>query len=140
MGENLFPHLKWETVDAEPYRVKEPIAEYLVVVEDPDAPLPMPVVHGIYYGIPQTKTSLTAEDFEQSPDGCRLLRGGFKFGQNRMKNIWGGPKPVLGHGQHRYMFQVVGLRSALGENTLSERPTRTDIERAIQNKVVAWGV
>ena len=140
MGDNVFPHLKWEILDAERDRGKESIVEYLVVVEDPDAPLPMPVVHGIYYGIPQSKTSLSPENFKPSPEGNGLLSGGFKFGRNRMKNIWGGPKPVIGHGQHRYMFQIVGLRSALDEDTLGEMPTRADFEKAIVNKVVAWGV
>lgn len=41
-GEGRFPGLQWQTPPAIAGRVKE----WLVVVEDPDAPLPTPIVHG----------------------------------------------------------------------------------------------
>ena len=40
-------------------------------------------------------------------DGGNEVKGGFKFGQNHMGNVYGGPRPVLGHGPHRYLYQVV---------------------------------
>lgn len=135
MGENRFPELKWD-----PPASAEEIIEYLLVVEDPDAPLPMPVVHGIYYAIPATKTLLQPKDFESISEGKNALRGGFKFGGNRMKSIWGGPKPVLGHGSHRYMFQVVALKSSIDEKALSEIPTRAELEKLVDGKVIGWGM
>ena len=57
-----------------------------------------------------------------------------------MKSVWGGPKPVLGHGLHRYMFQVVGLSSDVEGGKLSKVATRAELERAVDRKVVAWGV
>ena len=139
MGANRFPQLEWHAMDAGRTRAEGLVAEYLVVVEDPDAPLPAPVVHGIYYGIPGGKTALSPKDFEPLPDGGNMLRGGFRFGRNRMKSIWGGPKPVLGHGPHRYIFQVVGLRSTLDVGMLGQAPTKIDLERAVEGKVAAWG-
>ena len=31
-----------------------------------------------------------------------------------MKNIWRGPKTVLGHGSYKYMFQVVRFERGAG--------------------------
>ena len=50
-----------------------------------------------------------------------------------MKSIWGGPKPMLGHGPHRYSFQVVDV------GMLGQAPTKIDMERAVERKVAAWG-
>ena len=140
MGANRFPHLKWHMIEIDGKSEEAHIAEYLVIVEDPDAPLPAPVVHGIYYAIPRGKTTLLPEDFEPVQDGSNMLSGGFRYGRNRKKSIWGGPRPVLGHGPHRYMFQVVALRSTLDVDSLSQIPTKTELERAVEGKVVAWGL
>ena len=135
MGENRFPELTWN-----PPSSAEEITEYLLVVEDPDAPLLMPVVHGIYYAIPATKTLLQPKDFEAISGGKNALRGGFQFGANRMRNIWSGPKPVLGHGSHRYMFQVVALKSSINARTLGPIPTRAELEKSIEGKIIGWGM
>ena len=137
MGENRFPGLSWQFSDG--VSAGKGIAQYLVVVEDPDAPLPQPVVHGIYYTIPSSKTSLQVEDLEpiagEKPNELR----GCRHGLNRRKTVWSGPRPVLGHGSHRYIFQVVGLNAPLDEDRMSEIPTRAEVERAIQGKVAVWG-
>lgn len=41
-GEGRFPGLRWDT----PAAIAGKVKEWLVVVEDPDAPLPTPIVHG----------------------------------------------------------------------------------------------
>lgn len=140
LGENRFPQLQWEPPSSAKQIGPTEIAEYLIVVEDPDAPLPMPVVHGIYYAIPPSKTLLLPEDFDFVSDDKKSVHGGFKFGSNRMKSVWGGPKPVLGHGLHRYMFQVVGLGSSIEQTFASDIPTRSELERAVEGKVVGWGM
>jgi Phosphatidylethanolamine-binding protein len=43
------------------------------------------------------------------------MMGGFRSGASWSGLVWSGlvwsgPKPVLGHGRHRYFFQVVALR------------------------------
>lgn len=143
LGENRFPELTWSplaptTEESSPRSAI--ITEYLVIVEDPDAPLPMPITHGIYYAIPPSKTQLAPGDFAAVPGSRNNVHGGFKYGLNRRKTIWSGPKPVLGHGQHRYMFQVVGLSSSVGGGALSEIPTRAELEKSVEGNVVGWGV
>ena len=137
LGENRFPELNWNAASNTPV-----VAEYLVVVEDPDAPLPSPVVHGVYYSIPESKTSLLPSDFEKIAGRGNSLSGGFKYGANRMKSVWGGPRPVMGHGVHRYMFQVVALSGKVEDEggLLSEVPTKAELEKAIAGKVMGWGI
>ena len=140
LGENRVPELSWSrrltNGEAGP-----DIAEYLIIVEDPDAPLPSPVVHGIYYGIPASKTTLLPGDLVASSDAkSAFLAGGFKYGTNRRQTIWGGARPVLGHGMHRYMFQVVGLSESVDVKGLGDVPSKETLEKAIEGKIVAWGV
>ncbi|KAI4115648.1 MAG: hypothetical protein LQ345_000711 [Seirophora villosa] len=158
LGANRFPRLTWHrsriethigtatTVNMDDRHV--PVAEYLVIVEDPDAPYPDPVVHCLYFGIRPSKMSLFPSDFDEvliSPPGEESvavsgLRGGFQYGLNRGKCIWSAPRPTLGHGVHRYFFQVVGLSKhlkvdegvVLSKDILRKTLTAKDI--------VCWGV
>ena len=140
LGENRFPEISWSrqpsTGDAGP-----DIVEYLVIVEDPDAPLPSPVVHAIYYGIPASKTTIVPADLRVSSDTKdAVLTGGFKYGMNRRQTVWGGARPVLGHGMHRYMFQVVGLSESIDTKGLGKVPSKELLEKAVEGKIAAWGV
>ena len=50
-----------------------------------------------------------------------------------------GPRPVFGHGPHRYFFQVIGLGQEVDQSSLTEAVTREELGREIQGKVVGWG-
>ncbi|GFG06168.1 UPF0098 protein aq_1250 [Aspergillus udagawae] len=134
-GENIFPTLKWSA----PPAVAGDIKEWLLVVEDPDAPLAEPVVHGLYYGIPASKCSVSNEDFELTAAGSQVLRGGFTYGANRRGTIYIPPRGMLGHGPHRYFFQVIGLLEPLVGSKLGAVATKAEIVGLIEGKVVAWG-
>lgn len=132
---NRFPELSWGPPAPNREQNQNDVAENLLVVEDPDAPLPMPVVHGIYYAIPAGKTSIQPDDLASVPGAENTLKGGFKLGLNRRKCVWSGPKPVLDHGEHRYMFQVVALNSSMDTKRLSAIPSRAELEVAVEGKV-----
>ena len=135
-GKSRFPRLEW-TAPKDAAEVKE----YLLVVEDPDAPLPNPIVHGIYYAIPADVHRVDGSSFEPNTQSSeqRLLAGQFKYGQNRRGTVYIGPRPVLGHGPHRYFFQVIGLGKKLDQSKLSAAPTKEELAREIQDKIVGWG-
>ncbi|KAL1968412.1 hypothetical protein VTN77DRAFT_1941 [Rasamsonia byssochlamydoides] len=136
-GKGLFPTLKW------PSSSSAEIKEYLLVVEDPDAPLSQPVVHGLYYSIPASRTSVTNEDFEElSPSEAAptyTLKGGFKYGLNRRKTVYIPPRGLLGHGPHRYFYQLVALREPIDVSKLSPAATKEEVIEQIDGKVVGWG-
>ncbi|KAL1980075.1 hypothetical protein VTN96DRAFT_4664 [Rasamsonia emersonii] len=137
-GKGMFPTLKW------PSLTTTEIKEYLLVVEDPDAPLSEPSLHGLYYGIPATRTSVTNDDFEkqQQEEGEEgyTLKGGFKYGQNRRGTVYIPPRGLLGHGPHRYFFQLVALREPIDVSKLSSPATKEEIVEQIDGKVVGWGL
>ncbi|KAF7941374.1 hypothetical protein EAE99_001011 [Botrytis elliptica] len=83
--------------------VCEEINSFFLVVEDSDVPTPSPVIHVIYYDIPPSRLKVRKEDFvEVKKDDCAC---GFNHGVDGQKTIGEGPKPVLGHGVHRYCFK-----------------------------------
>lgn len=126
-----FPSLQWSGIPAN-------TKEFLLVSEDPDASLPRPIVHGIYYGIVSTKTGVTGGDFEQATKPF-ILKGGFMYGKNRRGNVYIPPKPLLGHGPHRYFFTVIALDQPLDGSKFGESPALEEVAKAIQGKVVGWG-
>ncbi|KAI0010338.1 PEBP-like protein [Xylariaceae sp. FL0662B] len=135
-GAGKFPSLRWEA----PPEIAPRVREWLLVCEDPDVPLSTPACHGIYGGIPATKTSVVAEDFEIEDRSRALLKGGFHCGQTR----WGGPyippRPLMNHGPHRYFFEVVALKEPLDPDLLSAAASRKQIADAIIGKVLGWGM
>ncbi|KAJ5606203.1 PEBP-like protein [Penicillium lagena] len=131
--EGLFPTLQWPAQDG--------VVQYLLVIEDPDAPLADPVVHGLYYEIPAGKTRLTNEDFEMIGDkGAFTLSGGFKYGLNRRQTVYIAPRGLLGHGPHRYFYQLVALGEEIDRSKLSALASKEEIIRQIEGKVISWGV
>jgi phosphatidylethanolamine-binding protein (PEBP) family uncharacterized protein len=129
-GANRFPALTWSSNI-------EGIAEYMLIVEDPDAPLPSPPLHGLYYALPPTKTALVGADFENLQGNT--LSGGFKLGKNLRRTIYGGPRPLLNHGPHRYFYTVVALSQPVDVSKLSPRPGKDELAVAIEGKVLGWG-
>lgn len=130
-AEDQFPELSWTAIaDA---------AEYILVVEDPDAPLPFPGLHGLYYQIHGSVTSFSPADFEKGDNGTYSLKGGFKYAKNIRKTIYGGPRPLLNHGEHRYFYELVALNKPL--TGLSEYPSKDEILKKLEQdkSVLAWG-
>ncbi|PLB42576.1 YbhB/YbcL family Raf kinase inhibitor-like protein [Aspergillus candidus] len=133
-GAGLFPSLSWRTPPAA-------IEEYVLISEDPDAPLAEPVVHGIYFGIPPVFTGVNHADFmvDESKHDAFRLTGGFKYGENRGEGVYLAPAPLPGHGRHRYFFQLVALSGKVDQRFLSDLATREEILREVEGKVVGWG-
>jgi phosphatidylethanolamine-binding protein (PEBP) family uncharacterized protein len=102
LGRHLSPPLEWSHIPPE-------TAELLLVVEDPDSPLPRPSVHLVERGISPTLTGLA--------EGALAA--------------YKGPRPPPGHGPHRYVFQLLALRTPIG--------TRGNVRGALAGNVLARG-
>ncbi|PWY81732.1 PEBP-like protein [Aspergillus sclerotioniger CBS 115572] len=136
LGENRFPPLSW-TIPGD--ITPDQINSYVLIVEDPDAPLPSPIVHGLYYGIPKDKTAVSSDDVVLADAAKRTLQGGFQYGVNWHQNVWSGPRPVLAHGPHRYFFQLLALGQPLAG--VAEKPLGKGelLEALGKSNVLAWG-
>ena len=141
-GENIFPRLAWRTADSE--QENAGVQSWLLIVEDPDSPMPKPGVHGIYYDIPGSKTDIGPEDMvEIAGDNQNLLKGGFRYGQNVRGSVWIGPRPVISHGNHRYYFTIIGLNRASVKDDNDTGPVSKErlvaSDGLLAGKVLCWG-
>ena len=138
-GEDRFPELDWSL----PPTLAGQVKEYLLVSEDPDAPLPSPPTHGLCYAIPPSTTRITASDMaldkEKSTGKKWVLKGGFHTSKNILGKHYGGPRPPLGHGPHRYFYELIALKEPVDFTKLSEMPTKKELAAAIVRKVAGWG-
>lgn len=100
VGDNLSPPLDWSGVP-------DGTAELVLIMQDPDVPLPRPVTHLVAFIEPGG--SGVAEG-ELAPGGGRSIR----LGKGSFGRIgYAGPRPVRGHGAHRYIFQIFALSRRL---------------------------
>lgn len=134
-GPGKFPTLRWEA----PPHLAGQVGEWLVVVEDPDAPILMPC-HGLYAGIQPSKTSIDAVDLQVEDPKKALLKGGFYHGRLMNGKVYAPPRPLMNHGPHRYFFQVIALSEPLDPNLLKAKARREQIGEAIVGKVLGWGL
>lgn len=127
-GEGTSPPLVW---GAPP----EGTALFALLVEDPDAPAPQPLVHAVVWGIPADAGRLAegaiVGDGAGSPDR--------DVGRNSYRREgWLPPDPPAGHGSHRYVFQLFALSGDVGAP--GETPGRGAIVEAMAGHVLAAGV
>lgn len=127
-GEGVSPPLTWRGVPAG-------TATLALLVEDPDAPAPNPLVHAVVWNLPPEDGSLAEGAI--APDG-RGADDGSDVGRNSYaQEGWLPPDPPTGHGSHDYVFQLFALDSAVA---LDINPGRSDLLEAIRGHVIAAGM
>ena len=121
-GDGVSPPLIWG--DAPPGT-----QSLALIVEDPDAPLPEPLVHALIIGI--------------APDAMRLDEGAIAddgpggVGRNSFwREGWLPPDPPTGHGVHDYVVQLFALDIEIDAQVAG----RGALTRAIAGHVLAVGV
>jgi len=123
IGENISPPLNWRDVPAE-------TAELAIIMEDLDAPLSRPFVHMIAYGISPERTGMAAGTLAH---GTRDV----SFGKNTVGGQgYMGPRPLCGHGSHRYVFYVLALNR---HTKLQSPPKLREFLKDISGTVVTYG-
>lgn len=129
-GASVFPTLHWKGVPRESKSL-------LLVIEDPDAPRPMPFVHGIFYNVPPLLEELPEIAVDPAGITERLAKVGVHMGTNsRFEPAYMAPSPPPGHGPHHYHFQLIALDTLL---EFDDVPGIADIKAAIEGHVLAAG-
>ena len=127
-GEGTSPPLVWDEAPAG-------TAGLALLVEDPDAPAPSPLVHAIVWNLPASERRLAegaiARDGDGGSDGRDVGRNSY------LMEGWLPPDPPTGHGSHDYVFQLFALSEMpdIGSN-----PGRSDIVKAMAGRVLAAGM
>ena len=133
-GEGVSPPLVWG-------RVPEGTQSLALIVEDPDAPTPQPLVHAVVWGIPPAEARLAegaiVADGAGQPDGQDVGRNSYFL------EGWLPPDPPTGHGEHSYAFQLFALTSLLFALSvlpdLGRNPGRAALVKAMAGNVLAAG-
>ncbi len=129
-GEGVSPPLVWSTPPAGTERM-------VLVVEDPDAPAPQPLVHAIVWGL-EADAGRLAEGAIVA-DGNGDDTGGRDVGRNSyLREGWLPPDPPRGHGEHRYAFQLFAIGAGVGDPGTT--PGRSAVIDAITGHVLAAGL
>ncbi|MGN6375058.1 MAG: YbhB/YbcL family Raf kinase inhibitor-like protein [Sphingomonas sp.] len=128
-GDGVSPPLVWGNVP-------EGTARLALLVEDPDAPAPAPLVHAVVWGLPADERRLAegaiVADGSGGADGRDVGRNSL-FGEG-----WLPPDPPTGHGDHHYAFQLFALDAdAVDPGTT---PRRSALIKAMSGHVLAAGL
>lgn len=126
-GEKISPPLVWRGAPGD--------AKGLVlIVEDPDAPSPDPLVHLLAWDLPPELGVLPEGQFK-SPHHAGLEE---MLGRNSyMQAAYLPPDPPSGHGPHLYVFQLFALDRKLD---FDRPPGRKAVVEAMRGHVIAKGV
>lgn len=126
-GEGISPPLAWEGLPAG-------TAAVALLVEDPDAPAPEPLVHLLAWDLPPDLAELPEGEL-RSPHHQGLDEN---LGRNSFLSAgWLPPDPPTGHGPHLYVFQLFALDRRL---TFDGHPGRSTFLKAIEGHVLARGM
>jgi Raf kinase inhibitor-like YbhB/YbcL family protein len=127
-GEGVSPPLIWGEVPAG-------TVSLVLLVEDPDAPVPNPLVHALVWNLPPTARRLAegeiVADGIGGPDGRDVGRNSYFL------EGWLPPDPPPGHGVHDYVFQLFALSEAID---VDDTPGRSEVIGAISGRVLAAGM
>lgn len=126
-GDGVSPPLVWGAVP-------EGTDCLALIVEDPDAPAPRPLVHAIVVGIDPALGSLAEGAIVPDGDGA----DGKDVGTNSyFAQGWLPPDPPTGHGSHDYVFQLLALST--GESA-DPSPGRGDFLELVEGRILGAGV
>lgn len=100
-GAGVSPPLGWRDPPAG-------TASLALLVEDADSPTPQPLVHAVVWGLAPdagglAEGAITAD----GPSSAAIGRNSY------YREGWLPPDPPSGHGEHRYVFQLVALDAAV---------------------------
>ncbi|MGO4574801.1 YbhB/YbcL family Raf kinase inhibitor-like protein [Cupriavidus sp. 2TAF22] len=100
VGANRSPALDWNPLPGA-------ATHWLLLVEDPDVPLARALVHALAWG-PAARRGLAEGALAggQAPAGVTLALNGLGAAG------YDGPRPLHGHGPHRYVFQLYALSAS----------------------------
>lgn len=127
-GVGVSPPLVWGDVPEETQSLA-------LLVEDPDAPAPHPLVHALIWNLPAQERSLAEGALRRDRTGAS---DGRDVGLNSfMAEGWLPPDPPNGHGEHDYVFQLYALSATpqIGPN-----PGRSALVNAMKGHVLAAGM
>jgi phosphatidylethanolamine-binding protein (PEBP) family uncharacterized protein len=107
VGNNISPTLQWT-------KIPVGTAQLVLLLDDIDVPLPAPLIHSAAVLDPAS-AGLAAGQFHGRTAGVRVIA------TRLSKDGYSGPRPIPGHGPHRYRFHLLASDIAIPENASTVR-------------------
>ena len=107
VGDNTSPPLRWAGPPAG-------TRQLVLVIDDVDVPLPRPLVHTVAVIEPNVD-GVAAGALQPGCPGIRFLR------TYRGHHGYAGPRPIPGHGPHRYRFHVLALDAVMPDTVTNTK-------------------
>ena len=105
VGDDVSPEMHWQGVPPG-------TAALVLLMDDVDVPLRSPLIHSMAVLEPATE-GLGEHDFHTGADGVRVVPTMLS------KDGYSGPRPIPGHGTHRYRFHVLALDRRVPDDATS---------------------
>jgi phosphatidylethanolamine-binding protein (PEBP) family uncharacterized protein len=122
VGDNSSPQLSWSGVPPHARQV-------VLIIDDIDVPLPRPLIHSIAVIDPGVEHVDTGALRPGTP--------GFRFFAGTLGHRgYAGPRPIPGHGPHRYRFLLFALDKTIPDDVRTSKA----LLRAMAGRVLARGV
>jgi phosphatidylethanolamine-binding protein (PEBP) family uncharacterized protein len=122
VGDNASPQLRWTGVPPATRQV-------VLIIDDVDVPLPRPLLHTVAVIAPGLQDVDTGTLRSGTP-GIRFIPGSLGH------RGYAGPRPVPGHGPHRYRFHVLALDEPIPDDVTTAKA----LLKQMAGHVIARGV
>jgi len=106
VGDNISPALRWDGVPNN-------AAALVLLLEDEDVPLPRPLIH--------TVAVLTTSADHIDEGALRPGSPGIRFIKTSLGCGYSGPRPLPGHGAHRYRFDLFAINRSVPSDVTTVR-------------------
>lgn len=128
LKDNQFPCISWKLGDS----LAADIKTFAIIVQDIDLPLPFVALHGCFFNISAEKRAFNEEDII----AIREKNSNVKYIKNILGTIYEGPRPLMNHGDHRYVYQIIGLKTPLD---VSSEAKFEVFENSFLENILAYG-
>lgn len=102
VGDNTSPQLSWSGIPPHTRQV-------VLIIDDVDVPLPRPLLHTVAVIEPSVR-NVEAGELVPGTTGLRFVPGSLGH------RGYAGPRPIPGHGPHRYRFLVFALDEPIADS------------------------
>ena len=107
VGDNTSPPLRWAGLPPDTRQV-------VLIIDDVDVPLPRPLLHTVAVLEP-TLDGIAAGSLQPGTAGMRFIRADLGH------RGYAGPRPIPGHGPHRYRFHVFAIDEPIPDDVTTAK-------------------
>ena len=108
VGDNISPPLRCDGLPPE-------TRQTVLIIDDVDVPLPRPLLHTVAV-IEPTLDSVGSGSLRPGSAGLRFIRADLGH------RGYAGPRPIPGHGPHRYRFHIFAIDEPIPDTVTTAKP------------------